>query len=282
MSLYHHFKPGIEPPERLEGPAIWFAFKHGQLWLQRSAGEYSIVQAQNLEELCVPAVRQQYLGELKGCHCFSIQLHDDFAAPSGSELVGLRQTHGRLPDEQFAIAGFAYQIVEWDRTHQYCGTCGTQTETLPQERARVCPECKLTNYPRLSPAVIVSVRRSDQLLLSRSYNLPEKMYSVLAGFVEPGETLEEAVAREVHEEVGIRIRNIKYFGSQPWPFPNSLMIGFTADHADGELQINRSEIDDAGWYSIDTLPQIPPKLSIARSLIDAFIRDQRKTNHKNE
>lgn len=215
-------------------------------------------------------IRQQYLGRLGGQHCYSLELTPKFTAGPDEEFRPLRQTFGKIPELQFAIAGLAYQVVEWDRTHQFCGCCGAKTEALENERAKRCPGCGLTNYPRLAPAVIVRVSRDDQLLLSRSPHFPEGMYSVQAGFVEPGETLEEAVAREVAEEVGIKTGNIKYFGSQPWPFPNSLMIGFTADYAGGELKVNRDELEDARWFSANELPRISSRMSIARRLIDAF------------
>jgi NAD+ diphosphatase len=142
------------------------------------------------------------------------------------------------------------------------------------ERAKICPKCGLVAYPRLSPAVIVAVLRDNCILLAHSHRFPAKFYSVLAGFVEPGETLEECVEREVYEEVGIRVRAIRYFGSQPWPFPDSLMIAFTANYAGGEIRIDHSEIADANWFSANDLPHIPPKISIARQLIDWFLEKE--------
>jgi NAD+ diphosphatase len=139
------------------------------------------------------------------------------------------------------------------------------------ERAKKCPLCGLVNYPRIAPAVIVLVTRGDEVLLARANNFPAAFYSTLAGFVEPGETLEEAVRREVGEEVGITLDNIKYFGSQPWPYPHSLMIGFTADYAGGDIQVDGRELSDAAWFTRDNMPQIPPKLSIARSLIESYL-----------
>jgi NAD+ diphosphatase len=168
------------------------------------------------------------------------------------------------------IAGRANQLVYWNQTHQYCGGCGRPTEDKNDERAKICPECSLINYPRLSPAVIVAVLKNNQILLGRNKRFKLPFYSVLAGFVEPGETLETCVKREICEEVGIAVKNIRYFGSQPWPFPNSLMIAFVADYADGEIRTDGSEIVDAAWFSKDRLPQIPPKISIARQLIDWF------------
>ena len=145
------------------------------------------------------------------------------------------------------------------------------SDLAPSERAQVCPQCGLTAFPRLSPAIIVCIRRGEQILLARNHRFPPGRFSVLAGFVEPGETLEEAVAREVREEVGIRVRDIRYFGSQPWPFPNSLMLGFTAEYAEGELVVDESELAEAHWFTRDNLPDLPPPISIARRLIEDFL-----------
>jgi NAD+ diphosphatase len=166
-------------------------------------------------------------------------------------------------------------LVHWNRNHHYCGRCAGLTETKPDERARVCPQCGLINYPRLSPAVIVAVLKDHQILLAHSQRFPTKFYSVLAGFVEPGETLEACVKREVLEEVGIIVKNIRYFGSQPWPFPDSLMVGFTAEYGGGDIRIDPSEITDARWYAASELPPIPPKISIARRLIDWFLQQEK-------
>jgi NAD+ diphosphatase len=141
----------------------------------------------------------------------------------------------------------------------------------------MCPQCGLINYPRLSPAVIVAVLKNNKILLGRNKRFKLPFYSVLAGFVEPGETLEQCVKREIHEEVGITVKNIRYFGSQPWPFPDSLMIAFTADYAGGDIHLDGSEIIDAAWFGKDNLPQIPPRISIARQLIEWFIQNQEGT-----
>jgi NAD+ diphosphatase len=185
----------------------------------------------------------------------------------------LRSLYGRLDEDLFSVAGRAVQIVEWHRTHRYCGRCGVETEDLPGERARVCPRCGLTSYPRLSPAVIVLVTRGDgdEVLLARSHHFPAGMYSILAGFVEPGESLEEAVVREIGEEAGIELSGLRYFGSQPWPYPNSLMIGFTATYAGGEIRLDEREIADAAWFGRDNLPLLPGRPSIARRMLDRWL-----------
>jgi NAD+ diphosphatase len=212
-----------------------------------------------------------YLGALDGVGCYATS-HDGSEVPAHLEPSGLRGLYGLLDDDLWAIAGRAVQIVEWERTHRFCGACGTPTEPYPGQRARRCPACRHLAFPRLSPAVIMLVTRGREALLARGRRFPEPMYSCVAGFVDPGESLENAVVREVREETGIEITNVRYFGSQPWPFPHSLMIGFTAEHAGGEIAVEEEEILDAGWFAPEDLPLLPPPLSIARQLIDDWLR----------
>jgi NAD+ diphosphatase len=171
----------------------------------------------------------------------------------------------------FTLAGRAFQIMDWDRTHLYCGHCGTPTTLKTGERARQCPKCGQTHYPRIAPAVMALVQRGDQLLLARSPHFAPGMHSALAGFVEPGESLEQCLVREVKEEVGVDVTNLRYFSSQPWPFPHSLMIAFNCDWTGGEIVPDPTEIEAAGWFDLDHLPVLPNKISIARRLIDATI-----------
>ena len=180
-----------------------------------------------------------------------------------------------LDDAHFALAGRAIQLLDWDRNHRYCGRCGTPTEAKAEERARACPACRLSAYPRIAPAVMALVRREGEILLGRSPHFPPGMYSALAGFVEPGETLEQCLAREVEEEVGVRVSRIRYFASQPWPFPNSLMIAFVCDWAGGEIRPQAGEIEDAKWFDVLQLPKLPSRISIARRLIDAVVGEMR-------
>jgi NAD+ diphosphatase len=204
-----------------------------------------------------------------------LAVRDDVALPEGLAVVGLREGFALLGEEGFLEAGAATQVLEWASTHRYCGRCATPTERVPGERCMRCPSCGLLSYPRIAPAVIVLVRRGVEALLAHGARFPRPFFSTLAGFVEIGETLEETVAREIREEVGIEVKDARYFGSQPWPFPHSLMVGFTAQWAAGDVRPDGKEILEARWFRAEALPTIPPRLSIARRLIDAWIDEVR-------
>ena len=178
---------------------------------------------------------------------------------------------GSVDEPTWMLAGRAVQLVEWRRTHQYCGRCGVATADAPGERARVCPSCNLLAYPRLAPAVIMLVERDDgRALLARNAMFPPGIFSCLSGFVEPGETLEHAVCREVLEEVGLEVGDVDYRGSQPWPFPHQLMIGFGARYRSGEITLDEREIAEAAWFTPEEAPVFPTNMSIAGRLIDGW------------
>ncbi|WP_371802641.1 NAD(+) diphosphatase [Candidatus Lokiarchaeum ossiferum] len=178
------------------------------------------------------------------------------------------------PGFNLLIAGIAFHIYTWITNHKYCGVCGVKTIASPSEFALKCPDCSHVEYPLISPAVIIAITKGDKILLAHNNQFPPNLYSVVAGFVNPGETLEEAVAREVKEEIGITIKNITYFESQPWPFPNSLMLAFTAEWSEGEIKVDHNEIHDAKWFKCDEFPQLPSSISVARKLIDHFVSTQ--------
>ncbi|HEV3227073.1 MAG TPA: NAD(+) diphosphatase [Acidimicrobiales bacterium] len=209
-----------------------------------------------------------FLGTLDDRPCWAVP-DDGDAGPGAVPLMGL---WGKVDETTFTVAGRAVQLVEWERTHRFCGRCGTPTEPAAGERARRCSACGLLAFPRLAPAIITLVERDDgQALLARGRAFPIPMYSCVAGFVEPGETLEQAVHREVREEVGVEIDDVRYWSSQPWPFPHSLMLGFNARWTSGDIVIDPVEIVDAKWFSPHDLPDIPPGISIARRLIDDWL-----------
>ncbi len=256
----------LAPGEAAE--AVWFVFRESRLLVS----DPDNVLPASLEVIGLTPVRTQYLGVLGARHVFAAELAHEAEAPAGWRWSDLRSLYGRLATDEYALAGRALQLVDWDRTHQFCGRCGTRTERRSDERSRQCPACGLVAYPRLAPAVMALVRRApDEILLGRSPRFPPGMYSALAGFVEPGETLEQCLHREVFEEVGVRVANLRYFASQPWPFPHSLMIAFLCDWAGGDIRIDAVEIEDAKWFKIAGLPQLPQPISIARRLIDAAV-----------
>lgn len=208
--------------------------------------------------------------------CYALALRDP-EPPPGLRGISLRAVFGELGAAAFAIAGRAAQLLTWDREHRFCGACGTPTERAANEPARICPACKLHSYPRISPAIMVLIHRGREVLLARNSRNTTGMFSALAGFVEAGETLEETIVREVREEVGVQVGDIRYFGSQSWPFPHSLMIAFTAAYAGGEIIPDGIEIEEARFFDIDALPKLPPAgLSIASRLI-AAVTEQLRT-----
>jgi NAD+ diphosphatase len=280
------FHSTVQPLAVADAPTYWLLFQGNDLIVQHATGPdaetVALLRSDGAAPPGLTPLRTQYLGwmeeEGRPVHCISGEVDRDAALPDGLTARGLRSFFGVLDDERLMLAGRAVQIVDWDRNHQFCGRCATPTEPSVTERVRTCPSCGLTSYPRLSPAIIIAVTRvidgRPHILLARNHRFPTGRYSVIAGFVEPGESLEECCRREVGEEVGIEIRDIRYFGSQPWPFPNSLMLGFTAEYAAGDLVLEAAEIADAQWFAYDALPQLPPKISIARQLIDAFVSEQ--------
>jgi NAD+ diphosphatase len=254
------FVPAVQPLTSGTPLAWCFAFVDGKLLLPEGAA----LQPQPLQGFEALAHSRHYLGRLDDLDCWALQLRE---APAGWQGTALRAAMLQFPDALMGLAGRAAQVLEWDRAHHFCGVCGTPTELQPRERSRKCPACGHSAYPRLSPAMMVLIHRGRELLLARSPHYAPGMFSALAGFVEAGESLEECVHREVHEEVGVTVRSLRYYGSQSWPFPHSLMVAYTAEWRSGEVVPQEDEIEAAGWFHIDALPAIPPRFSIAGHLI---------------
>ncbi|NMG42432.1 NAD(+) diphosphatase [Aromatoleum toluvorans] len=265
------FTPGYRSPAPPAADDLCFVFRNNSVLVFATEGETRVPARNELRGL-EPA-GMHYVGLLADRHCYALTVGTETPAPEGMEWRDLRSLFGRIDETVFGVAGRAIQIVQWDLTHRYCGRCGTATEPHASERSRVCPGCGMVHYPRLAPAVMALVRRGEELLLARSPHFPEGMFSALAGFVEPGESLEQTLAREVREEVGVEVANVRYFGSQSWPFPHSLMIAFVADYAGGEIVLQPDEIEAAAWFTIDRLPRLPHRFSIARRLIDATVNE---------
>ena len=260
------FEPLLVPHE---GPgAISFAFRGNELLVRSS--DAALPEASALESLRPDPAVWQPIGRWNGRYCRATWVPKETAAPAGHEFKGMRSLFGRLEEPALAVAGRAFQVAEWARTHRYCGMCGQPMSLVPGERAMRCA-CGHSAYPRISPAMMVLVKRGDSILLARNVAVPAGgRMSALAGFLEPGESIEDAIHREVREEVGVEVTSLRYFASQSWPYPHSLMIAFTAEYAGGDLRLDPNEIAEARWFGPgDALPELSPRQSISRALIDA-------------
>lgn len=259
-------------PDSPPRSARWCLFREGKIAIRRNGGRADFPQLARAPD------GAHFLGMLDEEPCFASVIREEEALPEGTELVGLRPLIFEGDETISGVAGLAFQVLEWDRTHRYCGSCGAPTESRGTHRARACRTCRVTYYPRIQPVVQGLVVRDRELLLTRKPATAAGRYTVVAGFVEPGETLEHAVIREVKEETGVDAVNPRYLASQPWPFPNSLVAAFTLDYAGGEAKADGVELEDARWFDIDHLPpQLPERVAISRQLIDSAIARLRST-----
>ena len=262
-----NFKPSVIPQSRTEN-AFWFILRNNQMVIRADENNDHIL------HFCEPTTlfslgQKHYIGNLDNIPCYCAELVNE-AIPEGYQLRMLRDLHEVIGPVFFWTAMRALQILNWDSTHRFCCQCGSVTERSLEEYAKRCPECGYLQYPRISPAIIVAVIKEKQILLVRGSG--SEIYSVVAGYVDVGENLEEAVQREVMEEVHLQVKNITYFGSQPWAFSNALMTGFTAEYAEGEIIPDGKEIREARWFAAHEIPAtIPRQLSISRKLINWFV-----------
>lgn len=268
------FESVVARPERVDD-GHYFVFVGNGILTTGGRGEpWRPLSKDELRWLDIDVSSEHYLGQFRRQHCFAVEAKlQNARPPEGYGVVDLRGLLGRVESPLFYLAGRAKQIIEWHQTHRFCGRCGTETVDHAVDRAKHCPACGLISYPRLSPSIIVLVRRGEECLLARNANWPAGMYSTLAGFVEPGESIEQTVHREVLEEVNLKVTNLRYLGSQSWPFPNSLMLGFHADYAGGEIVCQEGEIADAQFFHHAALPNTPGGTAISGWLIDAFVRE---------
>ncbi|MGA0025242.1 MAG: NAD(+) diphosphatase [Burkholderiales bacterium] len=260
------YVPLYTPPPTQDAPALWFTFQRSAILVQ-SVESAALPCCRALTDHGIEPVRSTYLGMLGDRHCYAAEVSESHPLPEGWATLGLRDLFGMVDGTVAALSGRAFQLLEWERNHQYCSRCGTPMQQRTDERARACPACRYTTYPLVSPAVMVLVTRGRELLLARKGIWPPGRYSAIAGFVEPGEMLEDTVARETREEVGVEVGELRYFGSQPWPFPHSLMVAFTAEYAGGKVTPDGVEIEEAAWFDAEALPRLPPSVSISRRLI---------------
>ncbi|MBZ2174212.1 NAD(+) diphosphatase [Schnuerera sp. xch1] len=275
MRDYLVFKPSVKPLYEQDNDDFWFLFKDNKLMLLNERGKYSVVKWRDIKELDINVHSIQCIGGYKNQNCYCGEIIE-IIERKNIEFLELIDVSKKMDKYLYMLTIRGKLLLNWLKLNQYCGICGSKTYLKDSytERALVCSNCGNTTWPRTSPAIIVAVINGDKLLLAHNKQFPNRKYSVIAGFVEYGETFEECVRREVYEEVGIKIKNIKYFGSQPWPFPNSMMIGFTAEYLEGEIEEDGEEIVHADWFSKDEiLGKYNKSLSIGSQLIEWFLKN---------
>lgn len=264
----YKFIPSFLPLEASQSSTWILAFIEKKLLMKKENNQLYIPELSELDQFIKDDGMLEHIGSYDGHNCYAIRLPENHELPENLEAVELREITRLTGDPWlFRLAGTAHHILHWNSVNRYCGCCGTKMMDKKDERAKICPSCGHLVYPRISPAVITAVFRGDQILLAHNRNFKEGMYSLIAGYVEPGESLEQCVEREIQEEVGIKVKNIRYFSSQPWPFPDALMMAFTAEYDSGDIAADQYEITDAAWYQADSLPDIPSEDSIAGKII---------------
>lgn len=251
---------------------LCFVFYKGGILAKKVGEDLHIPSFDDIKRLNIEYEGEFFLGELEEKSCFALEATKEAALPKEFGMISLHDVGAFMNEEVFAAAGRAEEILNWDEKHRFCGRCGARTEDKEDELAKVCPSCGNIMYPVICPAIIVGITKGDKVLLAHNKNFKNNMYSIIAGFVEAGETLESAVKREVFEEVGIKVKNIRYYKSSSWPFPNSLMLGFFAEYDSGEIKVDGVEIMEAGWFAKDNFPKgLPKKYSLARQIINEII-----------
>lgn len=255
----------------------YFVFDGNKLLVKNINGQFIIPTYNDIADSGISIINRIDFGNYNGCPCYCLDKPFDYIPDNKMEFHELRQLGGIFDSELFQLSCRGLHLLRWYENNKYCSRCGSLAENKKDERAKICPKCGYINYPRISPAIIVAIVNKDKILLAHNSRFADGVYSIIAGFVEPGETFEKCVAREVMEEVGIKVKNIKYFGSQPWPFPDSLMVGFTAEYASGEIREDGFEITHADWFGADELPSTPKGGSVAAKLINWFLQNQKSS-----
>lgn len=244
-----------------------------QEFLTSKTSEFLIYEEDDLKWSEMEFEDRQFIGYLNNRPCFLVELTNESLLSEDTALTPLRNLLGRIPDSLFTICSRSIQLSDWKKNNQFCGICGSKMTNHETERAMFCECNNLMIYPRISPCVIVLVTKGEDLLLAHNKNFPGTFYSTLAGFIEAGESAESAIHREIYEEVKVTVKNIEYFGSQSWPFPSQLMLGYHAEYSDGDIKPDGVEIDKADWFNYKQLPQVPTgNISISGQLIESYIR----------
>lgn len=255
-----------------EAPSYWFIYCRKKLALYATPTSLTIPTLEKLPFSDNELLYSRSIGIYGKKQCIVAAVHDSISFPEEFTLTPLRKAYQFISLDLWTIAGRAMQVLHWHNEHRFCGKCGKEMVEIEHETVKSCPSCGFLSYPRLAPAVIMSVIWDNKILMGRAASFPKGMYSPLSGFVEPGETLEEAVRREVMEEAEIDVTTIQYVASQPWPFPQSLMIGFTTKYQGGTIRVDKTELEDARWFTADSMPEVlPSQMSISRTLVDKFL-----------
>ena len=271
IDLSNEFTPGTSPPDKYDA-SFHIVISDDEILTIDGVYPWRPLDQDEWRWLGLEMIESHYLGSIGNTPLFVVEVDPEADEPEGYEFATLWSFLDQVDQQIFYLVGRAKQVVEWHRNHHHCGQCGKVTMTSTFDRSRKCQECNLMFYPRLSPSIIVCVNRGEEILLAKNAHARGNFYSTLAGFVEPGESIEETVHREVLEEVGVKVKNLKYFGSQSWPFPNSLMLGFHAEYESGEIVVQEEEIADAQWFHYTNLPSRPAMVSISGWLINDFIK----------
>lgn len=258
-------------PTENKNEDLWFLFKDKMILIKSNEKNIEIPKFKDVKELIDKLEVKYHIGKLTNIQCFCGEINSAVEISRKFKFITLREATGIINKEYASVAGKAAQIIHFHKVSKYCGICGGKNDFVKKEFAMKCSDCGYVLYPKISPAIIVGITKGDKILLANNKNFPKGLHSVIAGFVEMNETLEECVKREILEEVNIKVKNIKYFDSQPWPYPNSLMIGFIAEYESGEIKVDGNEILHAEWYDKDNLPMLPEKMTIARRIIDSIL-----------
>lgn len=268
---YMNFFSDAKFPKGNRDKDLWLIFKDKQILIKEDKGKIITPTFKDVEKFINGLESKYHLGELNGIQCFCGEINSCVEFSGEFKLLSLRKGAAVIDKDIFPIWGRAAQIIHFHKINRYCSVCGSENKPSENEFSMECSSCKYTTYPHVCPAIIVGITDGDKILLANNKNFPEGLHSVIAGFLDVNETLEDCVKREVFEEVGIKVKNIKYFDSQPWPYPNSIMIGFTAEYESGEIKVDGDEIVHADWYEKNNLPMIPDETTIARRIIDSLL-----------
>lgn len=265
------FLHAYPPTQPVPGPTYWLPFQGDEVFVLDAGPTVALIQGGEETRAILAPSELLYLGTLEGTPSIACEVNADFVKPDGWRTLTLRSLFGRIEESAYSLVGYASQLLDWHRTSRYCPVCGHLNKDEVGTWGRHCPNCGYTSYPSVTPAILALVHDGERRMLLTHKPGWDKRYSCIAGFVEPGESLEQCVQREVREEVGVEVTDVTYVGSQPWPFPHQLMVGYTARYVSGELHIEEQELDDAAWFDVDAPPEFPPAVSLAHYIINTWI-----------